>query len=117
MGQNFICGRWHIDAAFGFDVPKAQVQPKSERGGKNQTAGTGEKQQELIEIEQKKEQELLALEEDKMKIELRHLNNLLAASTMNLVVKTNLLKPLKRKYRKSTAKGKNKETNKLWNRS
>lgn len=55
------------------------------------------KQQEVLEIEQQKEQELLQLEEDKVKSELRHTNNLLAASTMNLVVKNEFIETIKEK--------------------
>ena len=50
----------------------------------------------------KKELELNQLKEEKLKGELQHLNNLLAASTMNLVVKNEFIDvdfgiPLKRK--------------------
>lgn len=69
-----------------------------------------ENQQKLIEIEKQKEQELLQLEEDKMKSELRHLNNLLAASTMNLVVKNEFIEAIKEKLKVVNRKGKNKET-------
>ncbi|MBK8492945.1 MAG: hypothetical protein IPL49_19165 [Saprospirales bacterium] len=69
-----------------------------------------EKQQKLIEIEQQKAQELLQLEEDKIKSELRHTNNLLAASTMNLVVKNEFIETIKEKLKEVNRKGKNRET-------
>lgn len=69
-----------------------------------------EKQKKLIEVEQQKEQELLQLEDDKMKSELRHLNNLLAASTMNLVVKNEFIEAIKEKLKVVNRKGKNKDT-------
>lgn len=69
-----------------------------------------QKEQELIAIEQKKQQELLQLEEDKVKNELRHINNLLAASTMNLVVKNEFIVTIKEKLQDVNRKGKNKET-------
>jgi hypothetical protein len=68
------------------------------------------KQQELLEIERKKEQELIQLEEEKMKTELRHLNNLLAASTMNLVVKNDYIETIKLKLKEVNKRGSNKET-------
>ena len=68
------------------------------------------KQAELIKIEQQKGQELLQLEEDKIKSELQHLNNLLAASTMNLVVKNEFIETIKGKIKEVTRKGKNRET-------
>jgi DNA-binding CsgD family transcriptional regulator len=54
-----------------------------------------EKQQELVEIEREKEHAVRQIEEDKMKSELRHLNSLLAASTMNLVVKSEFMDTIK----------------------
>jgi DNA-binding CsgD family transcriptional regulator len=68
------------------------------------------KQQELIEIESQKEQKLRQLEEDKMKSELRHLNNLLAASTMNLVVKNEFMETIKEELKVVRSKGKSEET-------
>lgn len=53
------------------------------------------KQQRLSEIEQQKKEALQQLEEDKMKRELEHLNNLLTASTMNLVVKNEFIENIK----------------------
>ena len=68
------------------------------------------KQQEFNEIQQQKEQEIQQLEEDKMKSKLRHLNNLLAASTMNLVVKNEFIETIKEKLKVVNKKGKLKET-------
>ncbi|HMQ60176.1 MAG TPA: hypothetical protein PKE06_05865 [Flavilitoribacter sp.] len=70
------------------------------------------KQQELVEIEMQKENKLRHLEEDKMKSELRHLNNLLAASTMNLVVKNEFLETIKEDLKEVRRKGENMETKK-----
>ena len=53
------------------------------------------KQQKLMAIERKKEQELLQLKEEKMKSEIQHVNKLLAASTMNLVVKNEFIESIK----------------------
>lgn len=70
-----------------------------------------EKQQRLQEIEKQKDQELFQLRQEKMQSELRHLNNLLAASTMNLVVKNEFmetikdeLKDIKHQYKNSELK-------------
>jgi DNA-binding NarL/FixJ family response regulator len=69
-----------------------------------------EKQKELIEIEQQKELEVRQLEEDKVKSELRHTNNLLAASIMNLVVKNEFIESIKKDLKEVRRKGKSIET-------
>lgn len=71
------------------------------------------KQEELKEIERQKERELLELEEDKVKSELRHTNNLLAASTMNLVVKNEFIENIKGKLVEVNKVGKNGKTNQV----
>jgi ligand-binding sensor domain-containing protein/DNA-directed RNA polymerase specialized sigma24 family protein len=53
------------------------------------------KQQKLEEVEQQKEKELLQLKEEKIQSELQHVNKLLAASTMNLVVKNEFIEAIK----------------------
>ncbi|MBK8566875.1 MAG: hypothetical protein IPN76_26995 [Saprospiraceae bacterium] len=68
------------------------------------------KQQELMEIERQKEQAVRQIEEDKMKSELRHLNNLLAASTMNLVVKNEFMETIKEELKEVKRNGKSMET-------
>ncbi len=68
------------------------------------------KQIELVEIEQQKEQQLKQMEEDKVRNELEYLNNLLAASTMNLVVKNEFMENIKVKLKEVKQKGKNIET-------
>lgn len=68
------------------------------------------KQQELTEIERQKEQAVRQIEEDKMKSELRHINNLLAASTMNLVVKNEFMETIKGELEEVKRKGKSTET-------
>lgn len=68
------------------------------------------KQQELIEIERQQEQAVRQIAEDNMKSELRHLNNLLAASTMNLVVKNEFMETIKEELKEVKRKGKSLET-------
>lgn len=68
------------------------------------------KQEELAAVEHQKKQALLQMEEEKMKSELRHLNNLLAASTMNLVVKNDYIETIKGKLKEVNRKGSNRET-------
>jgi len=68
------------------------------------------KQQELIEIERQKEQQVRQIEDDKMKSELRHINNLLAASTMNLVVKNEFMETIKEELEEVKRNGKSMET-------
>ena len=68
------------------------------------------KQQELIEVEQLKERELMQLKEERVQSELRHLNSLLAASTMNLVVKNEFIETIKEELKELRQKGKNPAT-------
>ncbi|MDX2285453.1 MAG: hypothetical protein NW241_14905 [Bacteroidia bacterium] len=68
------------------------------------------KQQELQEIERQKEQAVRQIEEDKMKSELQHLNSLLAASTMNLVVKNEFMETVREELEEVKRKGKSVET-------
>jgi len=58
-----------------------------------------EKQQIFDDIEKQKEVELLDLKKEKMESELLHLNKLLAASTMNLVVKNEFIDRIKEKLK------------------
>ncbi len=57
------------------------------------------KQEELLQ----KQNELQELKEDQIKSELRHVNNLLAASTMNLVVKNEFMENIKEEIRQAKA--------------
>lgn len=68
------------------------------------------KQQELLAIESQKEQALQQVAEDRMKSELRHLNSLLAASTMNLVVKNEFMETIKDALEEVKRNGKSAET-------
>jgi len=68
------------------------------------------KQKQLQEVERQKEKELKQLEEDNIKAEMQHLNSLLTASTMNLVVKNEFMENIKEKLKEVKRKGKNKET-------
>lgn len=61
------------------------------------------------ELEQK-QQELQQLQEEGVQNELHHLNNLLAASTMNLVVKNEFLETVKEELKEVREKGKYPET-------
>jgi DNA-binding NarL/FixJ family response regulator len=68
------------------------------------------KQQRLIEVEQQKERELQQLKEEKMQTELEHVNNLLAASTMNLAVKNEFIESIKEELEKVKQGGRKVET-------
>lgn len=68
------------------------------------------KQKKLIEIRQLKEKELLDLKEEKMKSELQHVNKLLAASTMNLVVKNEFIESIREEIKDAKQKGVRPET-------
>lgn len=67
-------------------------------------------QQELLEVAHQKEQVVRQIEEDKMKSELRHLNSLMAASTMNLVVKNEFMETIKEALDEVRRKGNSTET-------
>ena len=84
-----------------------KVAQKIEEDKKHQIA---EKEQELLKVEQQKDQELLELKEEKMLNELRHVKNLLAASTMNLVVKNEFIETIKEELKEVKRKGKITET-------
>ncbi len=92
------------------DLQKRRYHKKAEKAEEAIQIELTNKQKELIKIEQQKAQELRQLEEDKVKSELQHLNNLLAASTMNLVVKNEFIDTIREKIKEVTRKGKNKET-------
>jgi DNA-binding NarL/FixJ family response regulator len=67
------------------------------------------RQQRLAEIEQQKEQELLQLEKAKVESELHYLNNLLASTTMNLVVKNEFIDTIKEELQEARQKSENRE--------
>jgi DNA-binding CsgD family transcriptional regulator len=67
------------------------------------------KQLELAE----KRQEVLQLKEEKMTNELRHVNNLLAASTMNLVVKNEFIETIREELEQVRKKRESSETTKV----
>lgn len=67
------------------------------------------RQQRLLEIEQQKAQELVQLEKEKVESELRHLNNQLAATTMNLVVKNEFIETIKEELKEARQKSENRE--------
>lgn len=72
------------------------------------------KQTKLEKVRQKelaqKQEELQLLKEEKIKNELRHVNNLLAASTMNLVVKNEFMENIKEEIKQVKKNGKVPET-------
>jgi hypothetical protein len=74
------------------------------------------KQRVLDQIEAEKEEEVSKLEEEKLEVELRHVNNLLAASTMNLVVKNDFITTIREELKELKLKGENKETKKAMER-
>lgn len=68
------------------------------------------KEAQLKEIEKEKNNAISSLKEKQMATELRHVNNLLAASTMNLVVKNEFIETIKAEVEEIRSKGKNVET-------
>lgn len=95
---------------FLFRLQKRHYKRKAIKIEEGKQAELAAKQQELIAIEQQKEAELTQLEEAKMKSELQHLNQLLAASTMNLVVKNEFMETIRHTLNEVKQKGKNVET-------
>ena len=67
-------------------------------------------QQKLRQIEEQSEKELQNLQAEKMENELSHLNNLLAASTMNLVVKNDFIGNIRHELKDVKLKGENPDT-------
>ncbi len=97
-------------------IQKKRYKNKAKRIEEKKLGELEEKQQKLIEIEKQKDKELLQLEEEKVESELRHLNNLLAASTMNLVVKNEFIETIKEELKEVRRRGKNIETKKALER-
>ncbi|MEO1051390.1 MAG: triple tyrosine motif-containing protein [Bacteroidota bacterium] len=70
------------------------------------------KQEELVETQK----EVQALKEEQTQTELRHVNNLLAASTMNLVVKNEFMENIKEEIKEVMVNGKSSDTQKALER-
>ena len=93
-----------------FKLQKRRYNKKAEKIEETGQLQLAKEQEKLAEVEQQKEQELLRLKEEKMQSELQHVNNLLAASTMNLVVKNEFIEAIKEELKELKQKGKNPET-------
>ena len=91
-------------------VQKQRYKRKTAKKEKEQQKILAQKQEKLRSIKQKKDQELLKLKEAKIKSELQHINNLLAASTMNLVVKNEFIESIKNDLKAIKQKSERKET-------
>lgn len=95
-----------------FKLQKQKYKRKAQKIEEAKQSALAKKQRELIAIEKQKEQELRRLKEEKMQSELLHLNSLLAASTMNIVVKNEFIETIKEELKEVKRKGKNIETKK-----
>lgn len=93
-----------------FRLQKRRYRRKAEKIESASRLERAAEQQKLQEIEQQKEQELLRLKEEKMQSEVQHLGKLLAASTMNLVVKNEFIEAIKDELKEVKQKGRNPET-------
>lgn len=71
-----------------------------------------EEQYKHLEIKRQKEKELLELKDEKLKNELQHMNRLLAASTMNIVVKNEFINMIKEQLDDLKQQGENTDTKK-----
>jgi len=94
----------------GFKLQKGRYKRKAEKIEEAGQRLLAKEQQKLAEVERRKEQELLRLKEEKMQSELQHVNKLLAASTMNLVVKNEFIEGIKEELKEVKQKDKNRET-------
>ncbi|MGB1242409.1 MAG: hypothetical protein ACPG49_07800 [Chitinophagales bacterium] len=103
-----LIGLISLFAAYRFQ--KCQYKEKAIKIEETKQEQLAEKEQKLIEVEQQKEQELSELKEEKIHSELRHVKNLLAASTMNLVVKNEFIETIKEGLKEVKQMGKNIET-------
>ncbi len=93
-----------------FKLQKRRYRRQAEEMEEASKLQLAKEQQRRAEIEQQKEQELLRLKEEKMQSELQHVNNLLAASTMNLVVKNEFIEGIKEELKEVKQMDKNRET-------
>jgi ligand-binding sensor domain-containing protein/DNA-binding CsgD family transcriptional regulator len=93
-----------------FRLQRRQYKRKAKKSEEARQLERASEQQKLIEVQQQKEQELQRLKEEKMQSELQHVNNLLAASTMNLVVKNEFIEAIKDELEEVKQKGKHIET-------
>lgn len=96
--------------AFLFRLQRRRIWRKAELQEEAKRRELERKEAELLELEKQKEQELLQLKEEKMKSEFQHLNSLLAASTMNIVVKNEFIETIKEELKEVKRKGKSKDT-------
>ena len=91
-------------------LQKHRYKKKSKKIEEKRKVELREKEAELVKIEKQKEHELSQLEAEKVESELAHLSNLLAASTMNLVVKNEFIENIKAGLKDIRKKGKHEET-------
>ena len=89
---------------------KRRYKQKAKRIEFEKQLEVAKKQQTLVELQQQQEKELLQLKEEKMKSELQNVNKLLAASTMNLVVKNEFIEAIKEELNEVKKKGNKGET-------
>ncbi|MCB9286637.1 MAG: hypothetical protein H6560_04905 [Lewinellaceae bacterium] len=95
---------------FGFRLQKRRYKKKARKIEEDSQLQLEKEQQKLAEVERQKEQEVLQLKEEKMQSELQHVSNLLAASTMNLVVKNEFIEGIKEELQEVKQRDKNRET-------
>lgn len=95
-----------------FRYQKVRYTQKADKLEADRQLELAQKQQRLNEMEQQRELDRRQLEEEKMQSELQHLNKLLAASTMNLVVKNEFIESIKEELNEVKQKGSNRETKK-----
>lgn len=91
-------------------IQKRRYKQKARKIEEAKQLELAKKQQKLVEVEQQKEKELLQLKEEKMQSELQHVNKLLAASTMNLVVKNEFIESIREELKELKQSGRKSET-------
>lgn len=97
-------------------IQKERFRKKEMLLEKRRQVELGKKQRILDKVEAQKREEVSKLEEEKLEVELRHVNNLLAASTMNLVVKNDFITTIREELKDLNRKGESLETNKVLER-
>jgi ligand-binding sensor domain-containing protein/DNA-binding CsgD family transcriptional regulator len=93
-------------------LQRRRYRKKEAEQEKKQQAVLAQKQQKVKELQIKKDQELHRLKEERMESEIQHINKLLAASTMNLVVKNEFIESIKNDLQDVKQKSERKDTRK-----
>ncbi|NRA50342.1 MAG: hypothetical protein HRU12_14520, partial [Phaeodactylibacter sp.] len=87
-------------------IQRKRYQRKAQEMEQQQKQELKKEQQKLSQIEEEKQETLIRLKREKVDTELQHVSNLLAASTMNLVVKNEFIDSIKQELHNLRENGK-----------